>query len=629
MLTGAGVLAAYDIRSLEPSSLGGLLQSSNYIAGISGGAWLVMSNLAHNFKPIIVSTLGKNSMWDLTDSLLEGVPNFNLSIMETEKDGEPSDPVSLSPNIEIPPQMLVAPSVHNTPNLKDQNFFQSLFNKFKIIPVNASPLQSEAPPPTASSNSLLEIMLKPIFSSYKKNTATEIEQPKNSFTSLKKIISFYKDIHLEVRSKKASGFPISLTDYWGRALARRIFPRAIRSPGVTLTSATRMSTFRDYEQPFPIISAIETVPETQTQQQNSATSHTFEINPFEFGSWDSFLNSFVDIKYLGTKLRNGIAVDNKCVSGFDNLGFLTGTSSSLFNYAFVYLYENFKHPNSPTVSALQNILKTFGLRPNSKSWKDPQQHPDYALISPNPFLEKVVKGTRDISKRDHIFLTDGGGDGQNIPFHPFIQYSRNIDVIFAFDMSGDLQNYPNGTCLIRSSQRYHSNRLDTPIFEVTPKVISIINRRGRMVKSAFPKVPDCEEFMKLKYNEKPVFFGCDLDKDYPDRFPLQIPAMDAMGRRKDYLPPLIVYTANTNHSFQSNTSTFKLSYTNDEVLGMIGNGYNLATYLNATIEQDYSMCISCAILKRKFDREMMKSYLNFTIPIACSECYDKYCYTKA
>ena len=47
MLNGAGALQAFDNREVNgtntPGHLGGLLQASTYVAGLSGGSWLVGS----------------------------------------------------------------------------------------------------------------------------------------------------------------------------------------------------------------------------------------------------------------------------------------------------------------------------------------------------------------------------------------------------------------------------------------------------------------------------------------------------------------------------------------------------------------------------------------------------------
>lgn len=605
MLTGAGVLTAFDLRtpgSTLPNHLGGLLQSSNYITGISGGSWLVMSNMANDFKPNYLSL--QDGQWNINEKLLEGIPDFDLRNLEINMAPTSSFTHLSSASKETSSiKATASASVSIADRVKKLGFLKNLMKVFNFSPRNGIIVSSTDP---------LEKVLKPIVQ--KESFNASHGEMSTSLNSWRRVISYYKDIHVEVRTKKKSGFPISLTDYWGRALSRRIFPRSVRSPGVTLSSVTKLESFKRFLQPFPIICTIEAVPESLF---NSETSHTFEINPFEFGSWDLYLNSFVDIKYLGTKLLNGVPISmNECVLGLDNLGFLTGTSSSLFNYIFVYLYQNLLETKQNTKSTLQNILQTFGLRPNSKSWQHPQNHPDYALISPNPFLQEKLRSTQEISKRDFIYLTDGGGDGQNIPFHPLLQYSRKVDVILAFDMSGDIQNFPNGTSLVKTSQRYKSTWNKTPYFDAMK--YNNFNLTKGSYRSVFPRVPSCEEFISRGYAKKPVFFGCDLEKDYP--IARSFDKMSHLNPPTNYTPPLIVYFANTNHSFESNTSTFQMSYQDDEIRGMMQNGYDIATYMNGTIDSKFSACLSCAILKREFRRQ------NTIPPHFCAECFEKYCY---
>ncbi|CAK7901792.1 lysophospholipase 1 [[Candida] anglica] len=587
MLTGAGVLFAYDERSPNSTQmhhLGGLLQATNYIAGISGGSWLVASSLISDFKPMSIVVHEEDSGWVTSEPLLEGVPSFNLESLPSQN-------------------ILQTNSTTKKPTL---GIVQTLLN---VLSFQKSSDSTDDRKP-----GILENLLRPIF--YKKPIPDRTNSITTISSSWRKVISFYKDIHVEIESKKKSGFPLSITDYWGRALARRIFPLNVRSPGVTISSASTLPSFKNFEQPFPIICAVETVPQTHSSPNYS---HTFEINPYEFGSWNSYLNAFVDIKYLGTKLRNGIPISNtSCISGYDNLGFLTGTSSSMFNNAIVYLYDNVIETRSTTLNAFSTILKVFGLGPmNEKSLQKPQDHPDYALISPNPFfgLSNGMKGT--LSTQRNIYLTDGGEDGQNIPLHPFLQPSRPTDVIFAFDMSGDFLNFPNGTSLVLIGQQYHNNRREVPFYS-NKQLNSTIN------KAIFPFVPSCEEFVDKGLNKKPIFFGCDLAKDYP--------TVNGISKTSspeyyypNYTPPLIVYTGNTNHSFASNTSTFQLSYTRSEMLGMVENGYNLATHKNGTTDPFFATCINCAILKREFDR-LVSVRSNFTIPTFCKVCYQTYCY---
>lgn len=71
MLTGAGSFAALDNRttgSTQPGHLGGLVQASTYLAGLSGGSWLVGSITTNNFSTI-EALLDSGDVWDLTHSI--------------------------------------------------------------------------------------------------------------------------------------------------------------------------------------------------------------------------------------------------------------------------------------------------------------------------------------------------------------------------------------------------------------------------------------------------------------------------------------------------------------------------------------------------------------------------------
>ncbi|KAH8700217.1 lysophospholipase Plb1 [Talaromyces proteolyticus] len=76
MLTGAGAVKAFDSRTSNSTSsgqLGGLLQSATYIAGLSGGSWLMASIFVNNFTTIDAlqaDTTGQ--AWQLDQSIVEG-----------------------------------------------------------------------------------------------------------------------------------------------------------------------------------------------------------------------------------------------------------------------------------------------------------------------------------------------------------------------------------------------------------------------------------------------------------------------------------------------------------------------------------------------------------------------------
>jgi lysophospholipase len=80
LMNGAGALAAYDSRtpnSTNTGQLGGLMQSATYLAGLSGGGWLVGSLFVNNFTSVqaIVDTTPdeSGSLWQFSNSILEGM----------------------------------------------------------------------------------------------------------------------------------------------------------------------------------------------------------------------------------------------------------------------------------------------------------------------------------------------------------------------------------------------------------------------------------------------------------------------------------------------------------------------------------------------------------------------------
>lgn len=76
LLNGAGAFAAFDERtgnSTTPGHLGGLLQSTTYISGLSGGSWLVGSIYTNNFTTV-TALLNSNAsgVWEFDQSVLSG-----------------------------------------------------------------------------------------------------------------------------------------------------------------------------------------------------------------------------------------------------------------------------------------------------------------------------------------------------------------------------------------------------------------------------------------------------------------------------------------------------------------------------------------------------------------------------
>lgn len=600
MLSGAGILTALDDREVSNlTHVSGILQASSYMSGISGGAWLVMSQFVNDWQRVSDMIHGGANGWNLKQSLLEGMPEVNDNVRRKNK-GKGA----------------------NKTKDKSGLGLMKLFSKSK----------KEKPSSWVTA----------LFDRDKNSTRATLLNEKSVLEYLK----FYKELLVEVRDKKKAGFSVGLTDYWGRALAHKLFTTTARTPGVTMTAVVKNSAlFKNFDQPFPIIGAIAKNPmDTDTtsndplQKMSSTNSSIFEITPFEFGSWDGAVNAFVDIEYIGLTLENGKPKGvnangtSVCKSGFDNVGFLTGTSSSLFNHIFKFMFNYFAENQLGIITSIESILKFFGVSKVSEydTFGSPQAHPDHAIYSPNPFWKF---GRGHFSNSKELYLVDGGDDGQNLPFQPLIRKNRKVDLIMAYDMSGEDMNYPKGSVLQETSKRFvNTGRNSTsgsqkvPFFKVPNGVISR-KEETPVIKSIFPKVPTTDQSIQDGLNLRPIFLGCDIIEDFET---MNVKSnSSAMVYNDDYLPPIIMYQANFNYTHQLNFSTFKLSYNETETDAVVDNGFQMASFYNSSL---YAVCLNCLILKREFDRIRYGILKNTgvveEVPKFCQTCYKIYCWRE-
>lgn len=378
------------------------------------------------------------------------------------------------------------------------------------------------------------------------------------------------------------GFDVSITDYWSRGLSFQFVNATDGGPGFTWSSIADDPDFSQGNAPFPMLVALERAPGEKILSVNATN---IEFNPFEMGSFDPTIFGFAPLKYIGSNFSNGALPDDRpCIAGFDNAGYIMGTSSSLFNQIILNIGDVDGVPSILT-NAVSSVLNAIGEADN-----------DIADYSPNPF-RGFNSGSNPSANDNRLTVVDGGEDGQNIPLNPLIQPERSVDVIFAIDASADTvpptdsaQNWPNGTSLVSTFERTQNETMQNG--------------------TAFPFIPDQNTFVNLGFNNRPVFFGCDRRNV----------TGNTSGNRTS---PLIVYIPNSPYVFESNTSTFaKLAYTNEERNAMILNGYNVATMANGTRQgfNDWPTCVGCAILSRSLDRN------GVDVPETCQQCFTKYCW---
>lgn len=466
LMNGAGFIAAADERTdnaTNTGQIGGLLQATTYLAGLSGGGWLVGSLYTNNFSSVQDLRDGSkdSNVWRFGNSIFEGPNGDGIQLLSTAK--------------------------------------------------------------------------------------------------------YFSDIKDQVESKRNAGFNASITDYWGRALSYQLVNATDGGPAYTFSSIAQQEDFATGATPFPFLISNGRAPGTQIISLNSTV---FEFNPFELGSWDPVLYGFAPLEYTGSNFSAGVVPANgQCVRGFDQTGYVMGTSSTLFNQFIMNL----------NTTAIPEFLSNIFTRILTDLGEDSN---DIAQWQPNPFLN--WNNATAIARSPELSLVDGGEDGQNIPLYPLIQPQRHVDVIFAVDSSADTSfNWPNGTSLVATYQRSLNATIDNG--------------------TAFPSIPDTNTFVNLGLNNRPTFFGCDSAN-------LTGPA------------PIVVYIPNTPFVTASNVSTFDPDYNTTQRNLIIRNGYEAATQGNGTLDAQWPTCMGCAVISRSLERT------GTPLPAVCTSCFQRYCW---
>jgi lysophospholipase len=396
-----------------------------------------------------------------------------------------------------------------------------------------------------------------------------LEGPTKEGIQILNTAQYFQSIGDAVSGKSDAGFETTITDYWGRALSFQLVNASQGGPEYTWSSIALTEGFQNGDYPMPILIADERAPGETLIPRNTTV---YEFNPFEMGSWDPTSFGFVPMEYLGSNFSGGSLPDNaSCVVGFDNVGFIMGTSSSLFN-AVVTSLGSIDIPQA-LKDRLEQTLSALGA--------DNEDIADY----PNPFFQ-YNNETNPSANSSTLTLVDGGLDFQNIPLHPVIQPARNVDVIFAVDSSADTTfNYPNGTALVAT---YERSQPDSSIANGT----------------AFPSIPDVNTMVNLGLNTRPTFFGC-----------------DSSNITSDYIVPLIVYIPLSPYIVNSNVSTFDPQVFNDTFRNaIIENGYDVATMGNGSANAQWPTCVGCAVLSRSLERAGAQ------VPEVCAQCFRDFCW---
>lgn len=486
---GASVLNTLDSRNSTSNKvgLGGLLQASTYLTGLSGGSWLVMSLSQADFPPL--------------------------------------------------PEVIFGSS---TPGA-----FAGWNAQFDIL--NA-PVSNDTP-------------------------------------------ALVLDLLGETAGKAAQGFPVTVTDVWSRGLSRHFVngttadtffdPNVTHGAGETFSGLLKLSSFEKHAQPFPIIVA-DSISNKGNASQNFNESEIFipltnpmyEFSPFETGSFDPMVAAFTPTKFLGSPPDKKNAI---CVTGFDQVSYIEGISSSLFNTENITFGSLEASPFGPIGDALIAAFNESNIEL------------DAALV-PNPFLGHSPKTFID-SGETMLRLVDGGEDGQTTPLQPLLVQARDVDTIIAIDAPADTSaNLAVGFSLVASQQR---------TFEI-PHFYN------------FPPVPtSVDTFIALNLTKRPTFFGCN-----------------------DPTTSMLIYIANggppLNQTAVTNIPTAQTVFQPDQIQAVFDQTFDIATQgipvvdkKTGALEKDplWPVCLACAVVDKKRAKAGLRR------EGVCESCLKKYCWS--
>lgn len=412
-------------------------------------------------------------------------------------------------------------------------------------------------------------------------------------------LSFWTGLLQEVEPKKKAGYPISLVDVYGRILSRYMFEEDDDNYGLnTLWSDIKYTeAFANYDIPFPIILATGGISNDSESDIDEYSTNVFEINPFEFGSFSPFVGGFVPIEILGTLLDEGLPINStsdNCTYEFDNAGLMVASSSNILagfqNNLIAYLNGN--------DSAASMVFEEFGTNVSRSYVKtlidlvnNNLNNTLFTLVD-NPFYNSSLSYsnvTSDISDETILKLVDGGLFEEGIPLDPFLTPVREMDIVIAFDNSGNTEdNWPNGTALYATEERWLESFPDDDFYELPETV---------------------EDFVDLGLNKRPVFFGCNGSNLITNE------GNPNATVEFSWMKPLLVYIPNTNYTYMSNVTEYQFSI--EDRNSIIYNGFEIAQYNNET---DFAQCMGCAIIKRSEERANIE-----TSPF-CEACFEKYCF---
>ncbi|KAI0314922.1 phospholipase B [Amylostereum chailletii] len=406
---------------------------------------------------------------------------------------------------------------------------------------------------------------------------------------------FYGSIVWSIMAKAQKGIDTSLTDPWARMISYHFLNQTTRGnfftndsshgAGQLWSSFPQTTVWQQHAAPFPIIQADSRPAGSNLTTALAPEPVVYEITPLEFGSWDPNLSAMMNLTYVGTHLKNGQPDnDTACVTGFDQTGFVMGTSASLFNQILDFANNKIEGFDDNDGKGLLFLL--------SRQLSEVRTRADDVANWPSPF-QGLKSGNFEDSSSRWLELIDGSSNLENIPLGQLFVKVRSLDVIVAVDASADDPNsWPNGT---------------SPLFTA--------DRLTRLLQSShqsFPPLPGNQaQFITTGVNRRPTFFGCNPTRNPPEY-------------------PMVIYFPNSpplnGDDPVSNTGTFQIQYPPDHTRIFIDQVHAnvIGGFKPNTNDPDpnFGKCLQCAAI----DRARYHSTPPLTRSDVCTQCFQQYCF---
>ncbi|KAF8499632.1 phospholipase B [Russula emetica] len=408
---------------------------------------------------------------------------------------------------------------------------------------------------------------------------------------------WYGSILWSVFAKAGAGLDTSITDPWARMISYHFLNQTSRAnfftndtahgAGQLLSNVPSTSSWQQHLVPFPIIQADSRPVGSNLTTVLDPISTVYEMTPMEFGSWDPQLSAMINITYAGTHLSNG-QPDNStaCTTFFDQIGFVMGTSASLFNQIFDRIHNTIQGMDSNSAKAILQMV--------DRMVEEFRTRADDVANWPNPFYNLAEKQSFQDLNSTWLELIDGSSNQENVPLGQQFVRARGLDVVVALDSSGDIAStgWPNGSSILFSASR----------------ITTLLQSSHQ----SFPPLPgNPTQFISTGVNMRPTFFGC---------FPTQNPP--------EY--PIVIYFPNSppldGDNPVANTPTFQLDYTPihtelflDQVHANAIGGFMPNSN---SPDPNFGKCLQCVAIDRaryKIKPPLERSSL-------CSQCFQQYCF---